>query len=89
MNSNESKPVSTKQESLLIVLGRTIEKVYDDSCELLAKLESKERYLFRVKDEPCCDSEASEPVYSELILTKINLIGINLEKINAIVDKIV
>lgn len=87
---NENKPVSAKQEPLIIVLGNVIEKVCDDSCKLLARLEAKERYLFRVGQEPCHDTEKTEdPVYSETILAKMVWIEANLEKIDFIINRIV
>ncbi len=90
MNSNENKPVPAKQEPLLTILGNAIGNVCDDSCKLLARLEAKERYWFRVGQEPCSDTEKSEePVYSETILAKMDLIEANLEKIDFIINKIV
>lgn len=90
MNSNENKPVQAKQEPLLITLGNAIEKVWDGSCKLLAKLEANERYLFRVGPEPCPDTEKTEdPVYSETILSRIDLIEANLEKIDFIIKRII
>lgn len=90
MNSNENKPVPAQQEPLLIALGNAIEKVWDGSCKLLATLEAKERYLFRVGQEPCPDTEKTEePVYSETILTRIDLIEENLAKIDFIIKRII
>ena len=91
MNSNENKPIPAKQEPLLITLGNAIEKVWDGSCKLLATLEAKERYLFRVAgEEPCPDTEKTEePVYSKTILAKIVWIEANLEKIDFIIKRII
>lgn len=90
MNSNENKPVPAKQEPLLTILGNAIGNVCDDSCKLLASLEAKERYLFRVGQESCSDTENTvEPVYSETILTRIDLIEANLEKIDFIIKRII
>lgn len=90
MNSNENKPVPAKQEPLLIALGNAIEKVWDGSCKLLARLEAKERCLFRVGQEPRHDTEKTEePVYSETMLARIDVIEENLEKIDFIINRIV
>lgn len=90
MNSNENKPVQAKQEPLLITLGNAIEKAWDSSCKLLARLEANERYLFRVGQEPCPDTEKTEePVYSETILTRIDLIEANLKEIEFIIKRII
>lgn len=90
MNSNENKPVPAQQEPLLIALGNAIEKVWDSSCKLLERLEAKERYLFRVGQEPCPDTEKTEePVYSETILTRIDLIEANLKEIDFIIKRII
>ena len=87
---NENKPVSAKQEPLIITLGDAIGKVCDDSCKLLARLEDKERFLFRVGQEPCHDTEKTEdPVYSETILAKMDWIEANLEKIDFIINRII
>lgn len=80
-----------REDGFINVLERTVDRVYTTSYNLLEKIEEINARLFTVDNTKQISPEhtTKDESYTETMLTRLDIIELNLVRINNVIDKIV